>query len=182
MRTTAETLGQTAHLSPLLRKTRKLGLAAPRALLGLAARRGCRHYAPAELAPAEVVDPGRERLSDLELAVALMSGAQRYDPQLVRCAAQLLGAPGIEPAALARAAVMERCGPILRHIAESALRFDPDRREFWTRALAALPASSPIRPGLLPHPTRFIVQSGIANPRRPGARRAVWLRPAPEGN
>lgn len=177
MSTIAENLGGTAHLSPVLRKARRCGLHTPGDLLRLAVRRGCRHYAPADYDEAAVIEPGQERLSDLEVAMALMTAAQNYDPQLLRCAAQLLGSPAIRAGALVRMAVMERCVPIVRHIAESAARYDDVRREFWTEVLADLPAGRPVRAGVLPHPTRFVSQTGYTNPRRKTDRRTVWLRP-----
>ena len=82
-RTLAEHLGSTPHLSPLLHKARRLGFSTSDSLLRLAVRRGCTHYAPPDYDPAQVVDPGEEQISDLELAIALCSAAQQYDPRLV---------------------------------------------------------------------------------------------------
>ena len=177
MSTIAENLGGTAHLSPLLRKVRRCGLHGPDDLLRLAVRRGCRHYTPADYDEAAVIEPGLAQLSDLEVAMALMTAAQTYDPQWLRCAAQLLGSPAIRAGAVVRMAVMERCVPIVRHIAEAAVRYDDVGRDFWTDVLVALPAGRPVRPGVLPHPTRFVAQTGVTNPRRQADRRTVWLRP-----
>lgn len=174
MKTMAESLGGTAHLSPLLRKLRRLGLATPAALLRLAVRRGCRHYAPA--GDEVVSDPGRPRVSDAELAVAMISAAQDYDPQLVRCAAQLLGASAIRPREVARLAAMERCGATVRHIAEAAVTGDQAHAAFWHDVLAALPATPPLRRGVLPHASRFMSQSGWGRGQPPEGR-SVWLRP-----
>lgn len=176
-RTLAEHLGRTPHLSPLLRKTRRLGLTTPRQLLDLAAGRGCFHYAisPGDLAP--TLDPGRDVLSDVELVIALCSAAQTYDPMLVRCGAQLLGAPGIAPVEVARLARMEHCAVVIRHIATAAMEADDGHEDFWRALLGLLPdRDAPPRAGVLPHRSRFMVQTGIGDPRRPRARQQ-WLRP-----
>lgn len=178
-RTVAEELGRTPHLSPLLHKTRRLGLESPNALLRLAVRRGCTHYAPPDFDAKAVRDPGRERLSDTELAVALCSGAQEYDPMLVRCAAQLLGAPDVSSAELVRLARRERCEQVIRHIAQAAAEADVGREVFWHDVMDRLPAIRAPHAGLLPHSSRFMVQTGIAGPRQRGSSVKVWLRPVP---
>lgn len=177
MGTNAEILGGTPHVSPVLRKARRCGLRTPRDLLCVAVRRGCRHYAPVDFDPQAAFDPGKDRLSDLEVAIAMLSGAQRYEPQLVRCAAQLLGAPGLRPESVARMAAMERCVAIVRHIAEAGQRHDREGGAFWTEVLGRLPPSPPVRAGVLPHPSRFVVQTGFVGRQRVEAAETVWLRP-----
>jgi len=176
-RTLAEHLGSTPHLSPLLHKLRRLGLSAPDGLLRLAVRRGCTHYAPPDYDTVPTHEPGRERLSDLELAIALCSAAQQYNPVLVRCAAQLLGADGISAAALVRLARMERCESVIRHIAQAGAKADVGRELFWHEVLSQLPARDTPRAGVLPHSSRFMVQAGLTGPKRAGAARQIWLRP-----
>ncbi len=89
MPTVAKQLGQAPHLSPLLRRLRKMGLAEPEDLRRLAVARGCTHYRrPDDINP--LVDPGSAQVSNLELAIAMVTAAQSFDPVLVRCAAQLL--------------------------------------------------------------------------------------------
>jgi len=177
--TVAEILGSTPHLSPLLRKVNELGFDSPDALLRLAVKRGCSHYAPSDYEPSAVNDPGYERLSDAELAIALVSGAQEYDPQRVRCAAQLLGGRSITPETVARLAVMERCEPVIAWIAQAALKYDePEHHARWTELLDRMHVRRPIASGRLPHPSRFTLQTGITGPKQLGAPRAVWLRPA----
>lgn len=175
-RSLAEHLGGTPHLSPLLRKARRLGLSMPGHLLDLAVIRGCSHYSAMRDNVQPVTDPGRAALSDAELAVALCSGAQAYDPVLVRCAAQLLGAPDIRPEEVVRLAQMERCECVMRHIALAAVEADTDREDFWRTLLEQLPVRPAPRPGVLPHRSRFMVQAGIVDPRRPRPRQQ-WLRP-----
>ena len=176
----SERLGGTPHLSPLLRKARRLGLASPDSLLALAVKRGCIHYTPPGFIAAEVIEPGESRLSDVELAVALISGAQEFDPQRIRCAAQLLGSPNVHPEIAARLATMERCEQILAHIAQSALRGDaPERAGFWQSLLSRIKSRPAVASGVLPHPSRFMVQSGFTRFHLTGPSASVWLKPAP---
>jgi hypothetical protein len=179
-RTVAEHLGSTPHVSPLLRKLRRLGLSTSDALLGLAAVRGCTHYAPPGWREFPPTDPGGGVLSDLELAIALCSGAQDYDPRLLRCAAQLMSAENITPTALARASRMERCETVVGYIADAAKEIDVGHEEFWLRVLAELPVRRHVPPaGVLPHPSRFTLATGLTSPRRAGSPRRIWLRPQP---
>lgn len=172
--TVAEKLGVTPHLSPLLRKARRLGLATPDALLRLAVQRGCRHYAPPDF-DLLVEAPGPAQFSDLELAIALCSAAQCYEPVYVRCAAQLLGGPNTTSVALAQLARMERCEAVVAHIATAAILFDRGHESFWENVLALLPGVTPVKPGVLPHSSRFVLHSGVVDPRRPRPA-IVWLR------
>lgn len=179
MLTVANTYGSTAHLSPLLRKTRRLGLLTADSLLRLAVARGCTHYAPADYCAGTVNDPGSDLLTDTELGIALISGAQNYDPQLMRCAAQLLSGPQVNANALVRLAKMERCGPVLRYVAEQARQWDEGREQFWTSVEAMLPRGTAAQPSeLWPHPSRFMLQPGYR--RGGGVGKPVWLRPRPQ--
>lgn len=171
----AHLLGMTPHLSPLLRKARRLGYADPDALLRLAVARGCSHYTPPDYPSDGVKDCGQERFSNAELAVALVSGGLEGDARHVRVAAQLLAAPDVSAAAVARLARMERCVPIIRYIAEAGLREDEEGGAFWGAVLEVLPESRPIPEGRMPHPSRFMSQPGWTPPARP-PRRPSWLR------
>lgn len=162
-------------MSPLLRKARRLGLATPHALLRLAVKRGCDHYTPTDYDEMAVVDPGLVSLSDAELGMALISGAQEYDPQWMRCAAQLLSRPGLTASGLVRLALMERCAPVLGYIAAEAAQWDAGREAFWTEVLAGLPVGMAAPTGVWPHPSRFMTQSGYR--RGGGQALPVWLRP-----
>ncbi len=175
MPSVANTCGSTTHVSPLLRKTKRLGLATPDSLLRLAVARGCDHYAPADYDKVQVDDPGADRLSDEELGMAMISGAQEYDPQLMRCAAQLFSGPDLDTAVLARLATMERCEPVLGYIAEQAGKWDEGREAFWDALVAALPHHEGYASTAWPHPSRFMLQSGYR--RGGGAPKPVWLRP-----
>jgi hypothetical protein len=177
MLSVANTYGGTAHLSPLLRKVKRLGLPTADSLLRLAVKRGCGHYAPADYEAAQVIDPGFDRLTDAELGIAMISGAQDYDPQRIRCAVQLLSGHGIDAGALMRLAKMERCEPLLAYIADQAKQWDKDREAFWVAVAAMLPrhAGQPIE--AWPHPSRFMLQAGYR--RGGGVHQPVWLRPRP---
>jgi hypothetical protein len=171
----AQTFGSTAHVSPLLRKVRRLGFGAPEDLLRLAAARGCHHYMPIGGEVREGEDPGLAVLGDEELGVAMISGSQVHDPRLIRCAAQLLSGSDISASKLARLACMERCVPLLAYIAFHAIKGDLDRRDFWSELLQRLPPSSPVASDQWPHPSRFVIQSGYK--RGGGAPAPIWLRP-----
>lgn len=171
----AHLLGSTPHLSPLLRKARRLGYTKPDDLQCLAVLRGCFHYNGAACTSGMIKDCGRERFSDEELAVSLVSAGFEGDARHVRIAAQLLGAPDVSAAKVARLARMERCVPIVRYIAESGLQEDEEGACFWESLLALLPVSSPIPEGRMPHPSRFTSQPGWA-PASRSPRRASWLR------
>ena len=170
--TLATMLGTTTHLSPLLRKARRLGLG-PTELQILAVQRGCRHYSngsePEQPLAAE------DDFSNEELAVALLSTALLYDPHSIRCGAAMLGAEGNDPQCLARLAIMARCVAPLRHVAEAGRHFEPDNH-FWTELLSLLPATPAPKPGVLPHPTRFVAMTGYT---RHGPGLVVeWQRPS----
>jgi hypothetical protein len=181
MPTIAEQIGQTPHLSPLLRRLRRAGLAEPEDLRRLAVARGCRHYRRPDDDLHPMGDPGRENVSDLELAMGMLTAAQRFDPGLVRCAAQLLSGDGIPVDAIVRLAVQERAGPLVRHIAQAAVSMDLEDRERWQQLLATLPPTPAVAEGRLPHRTRFVVESGLSwrNGRLVAQGTRVWLRPGP---
>jgi len=173
--TLAHLLGSTPHVSPLLRKAWRLGYTEADHLLKLAVARGCRHYFSPDFERMDVQDCGKESFSNEELAVALVSGSLEGDARHIRVAAQMLGAPGVSVAKVARLARMERCVSMIRYIAEAGVREDPDDPSFWGALLEKLPASPPIPEGRMPHPSRFMSQPGWSPPSRP-VRRASWLR------
>jgi hypothetical protein len=86
----------------------------------------------------------------------------------------MLGAPGNDPHRLARLAVRERSEVPVRYVAEAGRRFEPEN-PFWEALVAGLPDTPPPRPGVLPHPTRFVAMTGFT---RKGPGLVVeWLRP-----
>lgn len=171
----AHLIGTTPHLSPLLRKARRLGYATPDDLQQLAVLRGCSHYSQPGGDSEGIEDCGRDRLSNEELAVALISAGSDGDARHIRVAAQLLGAPGLRAASVARLARMERCAPIVRYIAEAGLREDEAGADFWKTLLQILPSGQTIAEGRMPHPSRFMSQPGWTPASRP-KRRVSWLR------
>ena len=170
--TLATKLGTTTHLSPLLRKARRLGLDAEHLEL-LAIQRGCDYYHSGGPLPAPPVPV--EQFSNVELAMALLNPALRYHPQTLRLGAAMLSAPGNTPEETARLAVMERCEAVVRYIAEAGKKFEP-QNPFWTVLLGLLPVTPPPKSSVVPHPTRFVAMSGIT---RRGVETVVeWIRPA----
>ncbi len=169
--TLAAKLGTTAHVSSLLQKARRLGLGANE-LETLAVQRGCRYYSTGSEPAGQLASEGQ--FSNEELAIALLSTALRYEPHSIRCGAAMLGASGNEPGRLARLAVMERCVAPVRYVAEAGKRFEPENR-FWSALLEVLPPAPPPKPGVLPHPTRFVAMTGFTR-RGPGLV-TQWQRP-----
>lgn len=170
--TLAAKLGTTTHLSPLLHKARRLGLG-PKELEILAVQRGCDYYHDGSPLPPPSVAPSE--FSDVELAIALLNPALRYDPQTLRLGAAMLSAEGNDPAELARLARMERAEAIVRYVASAGKRFEP-ANPFWTTLLALLPLGPPPKSSVVPHPTRFIAMTGIT--RRGVETVTEWIRPA----
>ncbi|MEO6183944.1 MAG: hypothetical protein ABIP71_12740 [Verrucomicrobiota bacterium] len=171
--TLAEMLGAKPHLSPLLLKASRLGLT-PENLTVLAAQRGCVHYSNGSEPSIPLAT--KDQFSDAELAIALLSAALPYDPHSIRCGAAMLNAEGSDPRRLARFAAMERCVALVRYIAESGKKFEPENL-FWTQLLAALPPSPPPKSGIFPHPTRFVAMTGFTR-KGPGLI-IEWQRPRP---
>ncbi len=169
--TLAQKLGTTTHLSPLLRKARRLGLSAEE-LERLAIQRGCDYYDSGE--PSSDLNIGREEFSDVELALSLLNPALRYDPQTLRLGAAMLGAWENDPASVARLAIMERSEVIVRYVARAGQKFEPENL-FWRKLLAMLPETPPAKSGVLPHPTRFVAMTGIT--RRGVETVTEWIRP-----
>jgi len=171
--TLAARLGTTTHVSALLHKARRLGLATPDDLSNLAAQRGCRHYWHEGVSEGELAT--REQFSDEELAMALLNVALPFDPHAIRCGAAMVSAEGNSPKGLAWIAKLERSEQVLRYVAECGKKFEPEN-PFWTELLALLPVTPPPREGALPHPTRFISMTGYI----PGVGRKLvtqWERP-----
>lgn len=170
--TLAETLQQTAPISLLAMKARRLGLGSVDALLSLAVKRGCRHYCATD---ETVVDPGLGRLGNDELAILLLAGSLEYKPNAIRCAAQLMRAPGIEPERLAFLAIREKSQRALWHIANAGLAHDPEGLPFWQKIMESLGPMETREEPVLPHWSRFVSMPGY---QRGGHTPARWLVPA----
>lgn len=170
----AAKLGETHHVSVLLRRARRFMPAELGALISLAVQRGCSHYREFG-SDVTICDPGSSVLSDEELAVLLLLGEHASDATAVRCAAQLLGGGQIDARRVARLARMERCERVLAYIARAGWTHDEKGRVFWSELLTHLGNQRPYAEGLLPHWTRFALVEGVQrNVRTP---RVTWLRP-----
>jgi hypothetical protein len=172
--TLARRLGDTIHVSPLLRKVCQMsGCTEDRVgewLLKCAVRRGASHYErdfPGDL------PPDNSDLSHEELAVALCLGQHPYNSVFIRAAAQLLSSTGSDARRLVRLAVMERVEPVLLHVATIAARFTPDAQP-WSYLLRHLPRRRSCSPGILPHWSRFVSQTGVTS--FGGGPDIKWLR------
>jgi hypothetical protein len=173
MPTLAQTLETTTPVSPLLRKARRLGIRSVEDMIHLAATRGCRHYRLGN--PPADLDVSAASLGDDELTILLIIGENAYEPTAIRCAAQLSRSPRIQPASLARLAVMEKCERVLTHIARAGVNHDPEGSRFWRDLLDRLPAVPARQESTLPHWTRFVSMPGI---QRSGIAPTRWLIPS----
>jgi len=159
--TLAQKLGDTAHVSVLLRKACELsGCGEKRVgkwLLKCAVTRGAVHY---QREFPEDLPPDHPALTDEELGVALCLGQHPYRPVYLRAAAQLLSSPRVNPLRLCRFAVMERAEAVLLFIAEVAARFAP-QAEPWLYLRTHLRRRRSVPPDVLPHWSRFVSQTGV---------------------
>lgn len=171
--TLAARLGTIPHISGLRQKAGQLGLPGLDDLASEAVARGCYHYAPGFDHGIQSTVSLRD-LPNCELAIALLSIANRYDPRILRIGAMLLGAEGNDPGTLARLAVWERCEGVVRYLATCALRYEPGS-PFWLELLAALPPGPMPKDGVLPHHSRFALDPGLIAPKTFG--KPIWLRP-----
>ena len=178
--TLAQTIGQVPHVSPLLQKLRRVGLASTDAMTAAAIARGCGHYAGiggAALSPRQS-HPETISVSDEQLAIALLHPSNPYDPMLIRIGCQLLSKISCDPRKLISLARQERCEPILKHIALAGNQTEPEN-PFWQFLLCELRHSSNARKDTLPHPSRFQRVVGMTNPKKPVLPKITWLRATP---
>lgn len=171
--TLAGRLGTTSHVSSLVAKARKLGLRSGADFCALAVHRGCRHYSTGDEPDDKLVSAGD--FTNEELAIALLHPSLDYDPHRIRCGAAMLGTRGNDARRLARLARLERAEAVVRYVAEAGARFEPDNT-FWTQLLERLPDKQIVRPGVLPHPTRFVAMTGYVRGKGLGLV-VEWQRP-----
>jgi hypothetical protein len=157
----ARKLGETVHVSPLLRHLRQISSCSEETigdlLLKCAVERGASHYErdfPIDL------PHDRPEMSDEELGVALCLGEHPYNSAFIRAAAQLLSSPRTDASRLVGLAVRERVEPVLFHIAAVAARFAPDSQP-WSYLLRHLPQRMIPPADALPHWSRFVSQTGV---------------------
>jgi len=158
--TLAQKLGDVTHVSPLLRKVRELSGCAEEQvgewLLKCAVGRGASHYRR-DFDPQ--LPPDNPALSNEELGVALCLNHHPFNPMFIRAAAQLLSAQATDAPTVAHLAVLERCAPVLLHIAGAAARVAPNQ-EPWTFLRGHLCGRRQVRTDALPHWSRFLLQTG----------------------
>lgn len=173
--TLAQKLGVAPHVSPLLCKAQRLGLRSLVDLQNLAVQRGCRHYWHEGVPEGELV--GKEQFSNEELAIALLSVANPYDPHSIRCGAAMLSDEDNDVAVLTHLARQERCVAVVGYVAKAGRKFEPEH-PFWSELLAQLPQFAPPKEGVLPHPTRFVAMNGYVRHIGP-CLQVEWQRPQP---
>jgi hypothetical protein len=158
--TLARKLGDVSHVSSLLWKLEQVSGCSARTipdwLLKCAVGRGASHY---RRDFDSKLPPDNPAMANEELGVALCLAQHPFDPVLIRAAAQLLSAPDTDPTLLARLAEMERCVPVLLHIADAAGRV-ASITEPWQTLRATLPRRHRVRLDALPHWSRFVIQTG----------------------
>jgi hypothetical protein len=171
--TLARKLGKPTHVSPLLKKLERAGIANTKEMAATAIARGCHHYAGC-LPTVPVPARNSQTISDEELAIALLCPSNPYDPMLVRIGSQLLSKQTCNPEKLIALAKRERCEAILKYIAQAGKETEPDSST-WEYLIARLPQSREPKKGILPHKSRFRRETGITNPQKPTLK-AQWLR------
>ena len=170
--TLARRLGDTAHVSGLAIRLARLSGAGdrlPEWLLKAAVARGAKHY-QRDFDPS--LPPDNPAVSDEEIGVALCLGQHPYNLDNLRAAAQLLSSPRVDVTRLCRLAVLERCEPVLLHVAAVAERFVP-AMEPWAHLRRDLRPRPVPRTDALPHWTRLVSHTGVTD--RGGPPRTEWL-------
>src|SRR5260370_9265446 len=158
--TLAQKLGDVTHVSPLLRKAMELsGCDAERVgewLVKCAVERGASHYRGSF---DDRLPPDHRELSDEEVGIGLCLAHHPFNPMFIRAAAQMLSAPGTDARALTRLAAMERCEPILLHIADAAERVGPPGQP-WAFVRGHRSRHHHARTADTPQWSRFVFQTG----------------------
>lgn len=171
--TLAQKLGFTTPVSRLREVAKRFGLVTEKDLLDEAVARGCFHYMQ------QIGHPPQQRVSEddfsnEELALALLSLANPYEPWLIRVGAMLLSHPANDAAKLVNLAQAEQSEAVVREIAVAGARYEPESA-FWNALLTLLPETPPLKSGVMPHHSRFVSMPGIIGPgRKMGT--TTWLR------
>ena len=151
-----------------LAQTSGAGERLPEWLLKVAVERGAHHY-QREFDPA--LPPDNLAISDEEIGIGLCLEQNRYELDNLRAAAQLLSSRRTNAPQLCRLAVLERCEPVLSHIAEIANKYAP-QQEPWVFLRKHLPPRHVPRMDALPHWTRLVSYTGVT---QQGPARTDWL-------
>jgi hypothetical protein len=180
--TLARKLSLAPHLSLLQRKARRLGLIEPEDWIAVAVQRGCYHYGNPERGAKQV---SRTEFSNEELAALLLSVANPYNPLFIRVAAQLLSAPDTEIRLLGRLCQLENALCPLAWIVRAAAATEPDNNRWaelgreidkHSRRKVAFPEA------VLPHPSRFRIETGFQRFSTNKTIEKRWLRPTPKSS
>ncbi len=99
--TLAYKLGTTTHLSCLRQTARRVGLVTEKDLIDEAVARGCFHFMEQAGHP-PIQRVGEDKFSNEQLAIALLTITNPYEPWLVRVGAMMLSHPGNDVRKLAR--------------------------------------------------------------------------------
>ena len=141
----AKRLGLTMHVSPLGYRLRRIrdhygaaALSLDQWLVDVANQRGARVVERHPGAAAAIPIVPLQALSNEELVVALCQPQRIDEPQILRPAAQLISRNDVDPDRLIHLARQERAEPILKALAEQAMRVAPTH-PVWTRLAAAFP-------------------------------------------
>ena len=155
MRTLADRLGKTAHVSVLRHKIRRLYSEYPSPtatclehwLIDVANHRDAR-IVQRPGPPSRFRPPDARVFSNTELVVALCQLQCLDQPQILRLAAQLISRGAFEPSELKRLAEMERTVPILAELSRLALRVEPGNPR-WCAVASMFGAAAPLREPLI---------------------------------
>jgi hypothetical protein len=151
-------LHTTTIVSGIPIKASRWGIDSVAHAISLAVQRGCRHYRPC--AKFDVVDPGKHRISNAELATYLLLGENEYNPMAIRCGAQLLRSPENTPQELATLAKRNLTDRVLSYITACGIKHDKNGKAFWEELKELLPPPREDEPNL-PDWTRFVSMPGV---------------------
>ncbi|MBK8092134.1 MAG: hypothetical protein IPK32_09185 [Verrucomicrobiaceae bacterium] len=171
--TLAQKLGFATPVSRLREVAKRFGLVTEKDLIDEAVARGCFHYMQ-QIGHPPIQRVSETEFSNEELAIALLSVSNNYEPWLIRVGAMLLSHPGNQTDKLSQLAKQEQSESVLREIALAGDRYEPETA-FWKELLSLLPETPPLKSGVLPHHTRFVSMPGLIGPKTYGLTK--WLRP-----
>jgi hypothetical protein len=159
--TLAQRLGLTVHVSAFRMRVKRLSQLYPSAtassledwLLDVANCRGARIVIREPARPLGFQPPPRSEFRDEELVIAICMLQGVDQPQLLRLAAQLISRNVLELPVLIRLAIRERVGPVLKALAQAALKVEPTHAA-W-RCLARTFEHSPVPHDVVMHWSRM---------------------------
>jgi hypothetical protein len=180
--TLARKLSLAPHLSLLQRKARRLGLIEPEDWIALTVQRGCYHYGNPQKRAKQI---SRTEFSNEELGALLLSVANPYNPLFIRVAAQLLSAPDSAIRLLVRLCELENALCPFAWIVQAAATTEPDNDK-WTQLRREIDKHSRRKiafpEAVLPHPSRFRIETGFQRFSISKTIEERWLRPTPKSS